>query len=78
MRTKYIVLKKGSSEMPYLFSELDTHSEVARALGGKVVGAGFCWINDNGQYECYGESISCNVKSRKEVDSKVLNDLLTG
>jgi hypothetical protein len=75
MKCKYIVVKQGSFEVPFVFSELNQHADVARALGGEVVGAGFCFIADD-RYHCYGESISCKVKSRIEVDEKVLNDLL--
>lgn len=75
MKCKYIIVNKGGIELPFLFSELSTHSDIAYAVGGTVVGAGFCFTADD-RYECYGESISCKVKSRYAVDAKVLNDLL--
>ncbi len=75
MKSKYIVVDLGGIALPFVFSELSTHSDVARALGGTVIGAGFCYIAYD-KYECYGESISCRVKSRGEQDAKVLNDLL--
>jgi len=77
MRAKYIVIEVGGFEQPFVFSELSQHADVARALAGvsAVVGAGFCYIDDN-RYICYGESISCNVKSRGAADSKILNRLL--
>ena len=75
MKCKYIIVDLRGTALPFLFSELSTHADVAVAVGGKVVGAGFCFIDED-QYHCYGESISCNVKSRNEVDAKILNHLL--
>lgn len=75
-KSKYIINDQG---LPVVFSELQTHADVARALFGitPVIGAGFCFI-DNDQYVCYGESISLRVKSRGDEDSKILNRLLAG
>ena len=75
MKCKYIIVKQGSIELPFVFSELSTHVDVARAVGGQVVGAGFCFI-DGDRYCCYGESVSCNVKTRGDKDEKVLNEML--
>jgi hypothetical protein len=77
MKAKYIIIKQGNIEVPFVFSELNQHADVAYALGGvsNVVGAGFCAI-DQDRYFCYGESISCKVKSRPEEDAKILNRLL--
>lgn len=74
-KSKYIVTEDN---VPVVFSELaPSHADVARALfpGLKIVGAGFCYIQDN-RYVCYGESISLRVTSRDEQDSKVLNRYL--
>lgn len=76
MRAKYIIINKSNIELPFVFSELSTHADVAYALGGKVVGAGFCFVDDDQQYVCYGESISCRVKSRGDIDSAILNKML--
>ena len=75
MKCKYIIVNRGGIELPYVFSELDQHADIARAVGGTVVGAGFCFIDED-RYHCYGESISCKVKSRADVDHKILNRLL--
>jgi len=77
-KSKYIIVDTGISEMPIVFPDLLSHSDVARgvAFGGKIHGAGFCHITEKGQYICYGESASLNVKSRFEIDSKILNKLL--
>ena len=76
MKAKYIIINKNNIELPFVFSELSTHADVAYALGGKVVGAGFCFVDDDQQYVCYGESISCRVKSREKIDSAILNEML--
>lgn len=75
MRSKYIVITQGKVELPIVFSELMQHIDVARSLGCRVVGAGFCEIQDN-QYVCYGESISLEIESRLLEDDVVLNRML--
>lgn len=74
-RAKYVIVVLDGIEQPFVFSELSTHAEVARALGGEVLGAGFCYIDGIGQYKCYGESVSLKVKSREDVDAAILNRL---
>lgn len=75
-KSKYIVIEKSFAEVPVVFSDILQHADVARALGGNVVGAGFCFITPEGRYKCYGESISCRVASRTTQDSAILNQLL--
>lgn len=74
MRTKYIVLEQGTPA-PVVFPETMKHSDVARALGGKVLGAGFCYI-ENDMYVCYGASTSLHVNSREDLDAEILNTRL--
>ena len=81
MNLKYIVLAKdvklpSGDRVTYyyavLFNENMTHASVAEALEanfGKPVGAGF-W--DYRRRECYGESISLNIKSRGTRDSQIV------
>lgn len=75
LKAKYLVLRQGGFEVPFIFSELNDHKATAFALGGEIVGAGFCYIRDD-RYRCYGESFSCKVKSRGDVDDSILNRLL--
>lgn len=77
MKSKYIIVKHNGSNisMPFVFSEVCTHVDIARAVGGVVTGAGFCFIDDD-QYHCYGESVSCKVKSNGDEDSTILNRML--
>jgi hypothetical protein len=77
MKSKYIIVKHSGSNicMPFVFSDFCTHSDIAQAVGGVVIGAGFCFIVNTGYY-CYGESVSCQVKSNGDEDSKILNRML--
>jgi len=75
-KSKYIIVETPMP-VPMVFSELQQHADVVYRMfpNCSVLGAGFCHIVDD-KYVCYGESVSLNVKSRGEADSKVLNSLL--
>ena len=76
-KSKYIIVDNNNGIIPVVFTELATHKDVARGfMPGVILGAGFCWINGYGRYECYGESTSLDVKSRGDDDSKLLNKFL--
>lgn len=75
-RSKYVILEFGRLQQPFIFSELSSHADVARALGGSVIAGGFCYIDQAGKYACYGESVSLKTQSRGEVDAGILNRLL--
>lgn len=82
-RMKYVIIETHMCAVPIVFSELQQHSDVAHAFARQpgegetykdvIIGAGFCIVNADGMFQCYGESISLNVKSRGEPDSKFLN-----
>ena len=73
-KMKYIIANAGGYPEPYVFSDTVNHADMARNVGAEIVlGAGFCGINPNREFECYGESVSLRVKSRGEYDSKILN-----
>lgn len=79
-KTKYIIVDNHGVELPVIFSELMVHQEVAHALGysdAQVLGAGFCEVggNDDGtaDYNCFGESVSLRVMSRRRQDAEILN-----
>jgi hypothetical protein len=75
-KSKYIIVKSGSSTIPVIFGDDAVHKDVARAfMPAKIVGAGFCYIADD-QYHCYGESTSLQIKSNGEEDAKLLNTFL--
>ena len=76
-KSKYIIVDNANGIIPVVFTELATHKDVARgSMPGTILGAGFCSINVDGRYDCYGESTSLNVKSRGEEDSRLLNKFL--
>jgi len=74
-QSKYVVIQRGTLEVPLVFPDFETHSEMAR--GFKVVSAGFCNPPDSSDenWVCWGESVSLNVSSRKE-DSVLLTRVL--
>ncbi len=76
-KAKYII---HTDWIPIVFPEIINHADMARNMGWKkedIVGAGFVYVDDD-SYNCYGESISLNVKSRCEEDEKILNRYLGG
>lgn len=73
-RSKYVILDQ-ICVVGVVFSEYLNHLDVALGIGGEVLGAGFCFIED-GIYHCYGESVSLKVKSRCEEDARILNKYL--
>jgi hypothetical protein len=75
MATKYVIIKQGNFELPFVFSDVCNHSEIADFIPGQVISAGFCCVADD-KYICFGESISLGLKSRAK-DSDVLNRFLT-
>lgn len=82
LKMKYIVVDAGGIELPFIFSEISVHADVARNLGysGKVVGAGFVYISPVGgdpKFRTHGESTSLKIRSRREADDAVLN-MMTG
>jgi hypothetical protein len=76
MGLKYVIVNDGALELPIVFSDILIHAEVALRYRN-VVGAGFLTVGDN-EVNCYGESLSLGVKSRGEVDTKIVNRYLFG
>jgi len=69
---KYIVTKNNDFA---IFSKLSAHTDVARSLYGKPVGAGFCklfWEDDEIKIKCYGRSVSLELLSREKEDEEVI------
>jgi len=83
-KTKYIIVDSFGVQLPVVFPELMVHQEVAQALGfgDRVVGAGFCEVGANhdgtADYNCFGESISLRVMSRRRQDAEILNKWCRG
>lgn len=74
-KSKYVIVKRGNILYPIIFTDLMGHNEAVHG-NDEVIGAGFCYINREGQYVCYGESVSLKVKSGGEKDSAILNKYL--
>lgn len=71
MRLKYII---SNNRVPILFSEGESHSDVARGVG--AMSAGFVnvgWDSAKSRFiaECYGESITLHIKSAEGDSDKV-------
>ena len=82
MSQKYIRVKKldGISNIILLFPKILDHSKYVRQLGlqkDEIVSAGFVHLDisdmGNPKYKCYGKSVSLNLPSKEEEDSKHLN-----
>lgn len=79
-RCKYVVLAQsygdgnGVREHIYLFPETIVHSQVAKRMQGKPVGAGFVARGPDNKLYCRGESNSLGVSSREE-DNTLLRSL---
>jgi len=78
MKTKYIVVKHPHhhEEVIIMFPEFVNHSHFNEDydVHGAIISAGFMLI-DNGEFICYGESISLEVKSRPDEDSALANEM---
>ena len=78
---KYIVIQTESYSLPFIFSDISVHKDVATNLtynypDAKVVGAGFVSVI-NDKFSCWGRSVSLCITSRKEEDSAILNQMLS-
>lgn len=72
MAYKYIVIKNKGEEVPFIFPDVFYHDKIADKLAlGSVVSAG-CVNFNNKDVECYGKSTGLNLKSREDVDSKLI------
>lgn len=78
-RTKYIIFDSGLNDEIVIFSDMQEHAHIARGLG-MIVSAGFISIgfNEDGQLDasCFGKSVSLDVESRPEIDSKIARKAL--
>ena len=70
MKAKYVIIKKGSLEVPLVFSELLMHADMAGKH--KPTSAGFCQLAANGKWLVAGHSSSLRLNSRPE-DAAILN-----
>lgn len=69
---KYIIIEIQEMEVPILFPEFVQHESIWNRMDRpKVVSAGFC----TSTFDCYGESISLCIKSRKD-DSLIIKNFM--
>jgi hypothetical protein len=74
-KSKYVVFEdERGLVIPMVFSELMQHVSMVPS-NVKVLGAGFCYINEKGLYQCYGQSVGLGVQSRED-DTRILNKYL--
>lgn len=78
-KAKYIMIDYGGIDLPIIFSEVMTHSEVARAYPHhEIVSAGFVTFGPDGVCDAYGESISLGgIRARVE-DREIINRSILG
>jgi hypothetical protein len=71
---KYII---NQNDEFMIFSPSVQHIHAGNLLngnyGGEIIGAGFIDFLD-GEVYCYGKSVSLNIKSRGDIDSKIIAD----
>lgn len=72
MRKKYIIVSHMDEELPVVFEEALTHSQVAGNM--RVISGGFVEVYETGKIVTFGESVTLLVKSREE-DSSILEPL---
>jgi hypothetical protein len=70
MKIKYITFDTGLYDCIVIFPAYTKHSEIGSL--GKLLGAGFIEVVD-GKWNCYGESVSLDIKSRPE-DTIIANE----
>jgi hypothetical protein len=74
-KTKYIIIEKSCNDLPIIFPEFINHRDMVNP-NDKVISAGFVkfYVNESGNVDisCYGESVSLDVKSRGDIDTKLM------
>lgn len=77
---KYVILDQNGVEVPIIFSELQSHSDVVFQRRNSVVSAGFCHFYitkyDDGSAKvsvaCWGKSIGLGLASRGKQDEELI------
>lgn len=80
MKFKYVVFK-NSGMILWPYSDFIYHSHIAAAArqgdaDNIPISAGFATITAD-DCNCYGESVSLRLKSRPEIDTRILKDMLS-
>lgn len=74
MQMKYIITDKNAFA---IFSDTQSHTDMARGMWGEPVGAGFCTIqaeadSSRANVHCFGKSTTLHLESRPE-DENIIN-----
>lgn len=75
---KYVIVKNEMGvEVPLIFPETINHSTVSK-FGNRgeheCASAGFCAADEVGRWSAWGESITLRLKSRPDIDGKILTE----
>lgn len=70
---KYVIIESFYGERVYIFSNSESHADVANKVLGKPISAGFCRFHPREGIVCYGESTTLGIKSRPDIDSRMVN-----
>lgn len=73
-KMKYIIVDNGMYESAILFDYMTQHDAMAAKVGGTVKSAGFVEIDD-GEFRCFGKSLSLNIASRP-TDSEYVSKIM--
>ena len=77
---KYVVMSAvedyGNRENIYVFPHNVVHKTVSKRMNGTPVAAGFVGRNEDGMLFCTGRSESLRLKSRPQIDTMLLQELL--
>ncbi|AMQ66076.1 hypothetical protein AAY80_046 [Stenotrophomonas phage vB_SmaS-DLP_6] len=74
--TKFVVMKHGDTETPFVFPNHFIHADLGRRLPGQPVSAGFVFINSDMTITVRGRSESLNLDNRGEIDEKLIAEAL--
>ena len=72
---KYVIVRgEMGIETPIVFPGFINHADVTRNCA--PISAGFCapYEDDNGQFSCWGSSVTLKLDSRGDEDAKIINE----
>ena len=70
---KYIIFDE---RVAVIFSPTQSHAHVALCMGMRATSAGFCGVDDAGQVQAWGESLTLRLGSDRDLDRALLSRLL--
>ena len=73
MPLKYVITENKEF---VIFSETLQHKDIARAMQGTPISAGFVMRESNGTFTCSDESMTLDLQSRGKLDEDIINEAL--